>query len=108
MNGSGQGGGGRRAVARQPTTTQHRAIQTSQMSQDIAERFLKTSKETSSAYCHGTGALAAHGWSRLMLLGSPPDMVHGYPSRKTDSAAVYGGHLPVFYYKRRKDAIENF
>ena len=29
------------------------------------------------------GSLAAHGKIRLMLLGSPPDMVHGFPLRKT-------------------------
>ena len=31
----------------------------------------------------GTGDLAAHWSDRLMLLGSPPDMVHGFQSRKT-------------------------
>ena len=30
------------------------------------------------------GNPAAHGKIRLMLLGSPPDMVHGIPLRKTD------------------------
>ena len=39
----------------------------------------------------GTGALAAHGTSRLMLLGSPPDMIRGHPLRETGSAAACGG-----------------
>ncbi len=30
------------------------------------------------------GLLAAHGQIRLMLLGSPPDMIHGSPLRETD------------------------
>ena len=30
------------------------------------------------------GCLAAHGTIRLVLLGSPPDTVHGIPLRKTD------------------------
>ena len=30
------------------------------------------------------GNLAAHGKIRLRLLGSPPDLVHGIPLRKTD------------------------
>ena len=34
----------------------------------------------------GAGTLAAHRWDRLMLLGSPPDMVHGYRLRKTHSS----------------------
>ena len=33
-----------------------------------------------------TGALAAHRVGRLMLLGSPPDMVHGSRLRKTRSS----------------------
>ena len=32
------------------------------------------------------GNLTAHGEVRLMLLGSPPDMVHGTPLRKTKSS----------------------
>ena len=32
------------------------------------------------------GALAAHAAIRLMLLGSPPDMVHGTALRKTESS----------------------
>ena len=47
--------------------------------------------ETSSVCRHGTGVLAAHGTSRLMLLGSPPDMVHGAPLRETGSASASGG-----------------
>ncbi|CDC67919.1 putative uncharacterized protein [Oscillibacter sp. CAG:155] len=49
-------------------------------------------KKTKSSVCScGTGALAAHGTSRLMLLGSPPDMVRGHPLRETGSAAACGG-----------------
>jgi len=47
--------------------------------------------KTSSVCRHGTGVLAAHGTSRLMLLGSPPDMVHGAPLRETGSASASGG-----------------
>jgi len=43
-----------------------------------------------------------------MLLGSPPDMVRGYPSRKTGSAAVCGGHRKVFYYMPSQDATQIF
>ena len=32
-----------------------------------------------------TGTLTAHEKHRLMLLGSPPDMVHGFPLRETGS-----------------------
>jgi len=32
------------------------------------------------------GILTAHGAFRLMLLGSPPDMVHGAPLRETVSS----------------------
>ena len=39
----------------------------------------------------GAGTLAAHGRSRLMLLGSPPDMVRRVPLRETGSAAARGG-----------------
>ena len=35
----------------------------------------------------GAGALAAHRRDRLMLLGSPPDMVHGCRLRKTHSSS---------------------
>ena len=48
-------------------------------------------KDKSSVCSCGTGALAAHGTSRLMLLGSPPDMVRGHPLRETGSAAACGG-----------------
>ena len=34
------------------------------------------------------GALAAHGDARLMLLGSPPDMVHGAPLRETGPSTL--------------------
>ena len=34
----------------------------------------------------GNGNLTAHGRIRLMLLGSPPDMVHGNPLRETGSS----------------------
>jgi len=34
------------------------------------------------------GAPAAHGRFRLMLLGSPPDMVHGFPLRGTDLSSL--------------------
>ena len=39
----------------------------------------------------GSGTLAAHGKHRLMLLGSPPDMVHGFPLRKTGSSTLLTG-----------------
>ena len=35
----------------------------------------------------GTGTLTTHRNFCLMLLGSPPDMVHGFPLRKTDSSS---------------------
>ena len=37
------------------------------------------------------GTLAAHGKHRLMLLGSPPDMVHGFTLRKTGSSTLLTG-----------------
>jgi len=39
----------------------------------------------------GSGYLAAHEKHRLMLLGSPPDMVHGFPLRKTESSTLLTG-----------------
>jgi len=62
----------------------------------------------SSACSCGTGALAAHEKSRLMLLGSPPDMIRGHPLRETGSAAAYGGLLTAcsFYYKISKLSTE--
>ena len=39
----------------------------------------------------GIGTLAAHEKHRLMLLGSPPDMVHGFPLRETDSSTLLTG-----------------
>ena len=38
-----------------------------------------------------TGTLAAHEKHRLMLLGSPPDMVHGFPLRETGSSTLLTG-----------------
>ena len=38
-----------------------------------------------------TGTLAAHAKHRLMLLGSPPDMVHGFPLRETGSSTLLTG-----------------
>lgn len=38
-----------------------------------------------------------HETNRLMLLGSPPDMVRRYPLRKTGSAAVCGGVVEQWY-----------
>ena len=38
-----------------------------------------------------TGTLTAHEKHRLMLLGSPPDMVHGFPLRKTGSSLLLTG-----------------
>ena len=38
-----------------------------------------------------SGCPAAHGKHRLMLLGSPPDMVHGFPLRETDSSTLLAG-----------------
>ena len=46
----------------------------------------------------GTGDLAAHRSDRLMLLGSPPDMVHGVRLRKTH---------PSTREKRRADHTES-
>ena len=37
------------------------------------------------------GSLAAHGKLRLMLLGSPPDMIHGIPLRKTGLSTLLTG-----------------
>ena len=42
-----------------------------------------------SPFLLGAGALAAHRWDRLMLLGSPPDMVHGDRLRKTHSSTQH-------------------
>ena len=39
----------------------------------------------------GPGSLTAHGKHRLMLLGSPPDMVHGFPLRETGSSTLLAG-----------------
>ena len=39
----------------------------------------------------GPGCLAAHEKHRLMLLGSPPDMVHGFPLRETGSSTLLTG-----------------
>jgi len=36
----------------------------------------------------GNGNLAAHKLTRLMLLGSPPDMVHGILLRKTGPSTL--------------------
>ena len=38
-----------------------------------------------------TGTLTAHEKHRLMLLGSPPDMVHGFPLRETGSSTLLTG-----------------
>ena len=37
------------------------------------------------------GYLTAHETHRLMLLGSPPDMVHGFPLRETGSSTLLTG-----------------
>ena len=37
------------------------------------------------------GSLTAHEKHRLMLLGSPPDMVHGFPLRETGSSSLLTG-----------------
>jgi len=39
----------------------------------------------------GSGSLTAHEMHRLMLLGSPPDMVHGIPLRETGSSSPLTG-----------------
>ena len=39
----------------------------------------------------GPGKLAAHEKHRLMLLGSPPDMVRGFPLRETGSSTLLTG-----------------
>ena len=36
----------------------------------------------------GPGGPAAHGVTRLMLLGSPPDMVHGAPLRRAEPSSL--------------------
>ena len=66
------------------------------------EKRLPIEYRKSSACSHGTGTLAAHGTSRLMLLGSPPDMVRGVPLRETGSAAACGGlsSIKLLYYTR--------
>ena len=38
-----------------------------------------------------TGTLTAHEKHRLMLLGSPPDMVYGFPLRETGSSTLLTG-----------------
>ena len=38
-----------------------------------------------------SGKLTAHEKHRLMLLGSPPDMVHGFPLRETGSSTLLTG-----------------
>ena len=37
------------------------------------------------------GSLTAHETHRLMLLGSPPDMVHRFPLRETGSSTLLTG-----------------
>ena len=37
------------------------------------------------------GSLTAHEKHRLMLLGSPPDMVHRFPLRETESSTLLTG-----------------
>ena len=39
----------------------------------------------------GSGSLAAHERHRLMLLGSPPDMVHRFSLRETGSSTLLSG-----------------
>ena len=39
----------------------------------------------------GPGYLTAHEKHRLMLLGSPPDMVHGFPLRETETSILLSG-----------------
>ena len=58
--------------------------------QGLIQEITSKRKKSSACSC-GTGALAAHGTSRLMLLGSPPDMIRGHPLRETGSAAACGG-----------------
>ena len=48
-----------------------------------------------------TGTLAAHEKHRLMLLGSPPDMVHGFPLRETDSSTLLTGVRRHMTYPKR-------
>ena len=60
----------------------------------------------SSAVSHRAGALAAHGQSLLMLLGSPPDMIRGHPLRETGSAACRGGLIPSIIHQ--KTAFGNY
>ena len=55
-------------------------------------------KIQSSVSSCGSGTLAAHGTSRLMLLGSPPDMIRGAPLRETGSAAACGGLVQIVFY----------
>ena len=65
-------------------------------------------RKKSSVRSCGAGALTAHETSRLMLLGSPPDMVRGHPLRETGSAAACGGLLLLFYYIISQMATGNF
>ena len=55
---------------------------------------------------HRAGETAAHLADRLMLLGSPPDMVHGALSHRTHTA-----HDPIkvelLYYEISPNAREN-
>ena len=64
-------------------------------------------KKFSTRSC-GAGCLAAHETFRLMLLGSPPDMVRRASLRETGSAAACGGLLLLFYYILSQMATENF
>ena len=57
--------------------------------------FLSRKKRKSSTRSCGAGCLAAHETFRLMLLGSPPDMVRRASLRETGSAAACGG-LPLY------------
>ncbi len=72
-------------------------------SAQAARRFFKPlslgirlKKRKSSTRSCGAGCLAAHETFRLMLLGSPPDMVRRASLRETGSAAACGG-LPLYF-----------
>ena len=73
-----------------------------------AFKFCSQKKRESSPRSCGAGCLAAHETFRLMLLGSPPDMVRRASLRETGSAAACGGLLLLFYYILSQMATENF
>ena len=78
-----------------PTTSENTLGRHLRYSAWYMDLLLPKKQKFSSVGSCGAGALTAHGWSLLMLLGSPPDMIRGYPLRETGSAAVSGGEVVV-------------